>query len=115
MSTKIHQVASSSQSEEKIIRLSISRIDIIVIIVIDERDLIDLQKGGNAVIHVAKINAYEENQSMAPVAAFQIIHLDGREERVVPADWSIMYEHESDRAVSVEDVLNDGKKRKDRP
>ena len=111
---KIKQVANNK--EKKIIRLSIPRNERMIIIVTDPEDVVSCQGGTNVVVQVAEINAYGENQSTAVVAAFQIVHSDGREERVVPSDWSIMYEHESDKSVFIKELLDDSSsKRKDRP
>ena len=113
MTKEIKQV--KDNKEKKIIRLSIPRNELMIIIVTNPEDVSQCQGGTNVVVQVSEINSYGENQSQSAVAAFQIVHVDGREERVVPLDWSIMYEHESDKPISVNDILDNKNRRKDRP
>lgn len=112
--TEIKTVAFND--EQKIVRLSITRKDLVIIITTMEEDCVNLQKSSVNIILVDSIFAYPEPGDGAFVAAFQINHSDGREERIRPTDWGVLYEHRLNKTVA--EIINEnepGNKRKNRP
>lgn len=113
MSEQIKTVAFND--EQKIVRLSITRKDLVIIITTMEEDCVKLQNPSVNIILVDSIIAYPEPGDGAFVVAFQINHTNGGEERIRTTDWGVLYEHRLNKTVA--EIINENEpgKRKDRP